>query len=126
MKLRLRHQSLRLRLSRGEVERLGVGERLEESVAFGPSPSATLRYSIRAGNLGATGTARFQDGEVAVELSIEVVRAWVAGNAEGIYWETETGVKVAVERDYRCLEPREGEDDSDAFEHPDGTTACRV
>lgn len=123
MKLRLRGNSLRLRLTKNEVTRLAESEVVEESVSFGTGAESVLVYRIRcAERQDATHAA----GRIEVLVTAAAVRDWAAGPAEGIYFETASQLRVAVEKDFRCLAPREGEDDSDAYEHPGGTSTCSV
>ena len=123
MKLRLRGNSLRLRLTRNEVTRLAESGLVEESVSFGTSADSVLVYRIRSGELQ---DATHAAGQIEVLVSASSVRDWAAGPTEGIYFETASQLRVAVEKDFRCLAPREGEDDSDAYEHPGGTSTCSV
>lgn len=126
MKLRLRQDSVRLRLTRSEVQRLAGGQSVEESVAFAPGDVSTLRYLVRSAAAISRGVATFHDGCVAVELPASQVTSWATGTDEGIYFDTAWGLKVAVEKDFKCLDPRTEEDESDAFDHPGGASHCKV
>jgi hypothetical protein len=119
MKLRIRGQSLRLRLTRQEVSRLVQSGTLEETTVFGPAPDARLTCFVGLAPANDI-NASFLNGRIAVTLPADQAAAWAAGEAVGLYAETEAGLKIAVEKDFRCLEPRRGEDDSDAFERPTG------
>ena len=123
MKLRLRGNSLRLRLTRNEVTRLADSGLVEESVTFGTDPDAVLVFRIRSAEVQ---DATHAAGRIDVTVPALSVREWAEGTAEGIYFETAAHLRVAVEKDFRCLAPREGEDDSDAYEHPGGTSTCSV
>ena len=46
-------------------------------------------------------------------------RVWSAGMEVGLYSEQSWGLTIAVEKDFKCLEPRPGEVDTDAFERPE-------
>ena len=48
MKLRILDDSLRLRLSQGELERLRTLGRVEAAIGFGPGPSQQLVYALTA------------------------------------------------------------------------------
>jgi hypothetical protein len=123
MKLRLRGNSLRLRLTRNEVTRLADCGLVEETVTFGTDSGSVLVYRIRSAEAQ---DARHAAGRIDVTVTASSVREWADGPAEGIYFETAAQLRVAVEKDFRCLAPREGEDDSDAYEHPGGTSTCSV
>ncbi len=123
MKLRLRGNSLRLRLTRNEVSHLAEAGLVEESVTFGPGTESVLVYRVRSGEAD---DATHRAGCIEVVVRPVALREWASGIAEGIYFETGAGLRVAVEKDFRCLAPRDGEDDSDAYEHPGGPPTCAV
>ncbi|WP_181197113.1 DUF7009 family protein [Enhygromyxa salina] len=61
--------------------------------------------------------ARFVDDRIEVALPRAAARAWAEGDEVGI--EAEQGaLRLLIEKDFRYLSPREGEDDDDAFPHP--------
>lgn len=119
MKLRLRGSSLRLRLTRGEVARIGAGERVEETVAFGGS---SLVYAVTTASDASRIAASFSGAEIRVVIPSEIARRWASGDEVGIEAEQANdggpSLRILVEKDFECLAPRAGEDDSDAFPHP--------
>jgi hypothetical protein len=74
MKLRLRKNSLRLRLLRGEVDRLGRGERVEEAITF--APGRRLTYALLATDADVV-RAAFADGVITVEIPSAVALQFV-------------------------------------------------
>lgn len=126
MKLRLRGDSLRLRLNRTEVADLIRTGALEDNVSFGPLPGQQLAYAVRLAGSALTPVASFADNRIVVELSPAVARPGAEGEAVGLYSETDWGLKIAVEKDFKCLEPRPHEDETDAFDHPGGPTHCKA
>src|SRR5690349_8489670 len=114
----MRGPSIRLRLSRSEVEALGRGERVEEIVPF--SPSVRMTYAIECGE-SAIG-ASFDEGALIVRVPIDVARRWSASEEVGMsadqVIEGEAVLKILIEKDFACLTVREGEDDRDAFPNP--------
>ncbi len=124
MKLRTRSQSIRLRLSRGEVATLVDKGLVTEAVVFGPTSElrATLRVSSTRSVLGAL----FDSGHVIVEVPLAVARAWAASDEVSLTGRQDVAggepVALLVEKDFACLKPRTGEDDSDAFPHPNEAT----
>lgn len=124
MKLRLRGSSIRLRLTRTEVERLACGERVEETLAVG---GARLLYAVETVEGDDPPAARLAlphgQAELTVLLSHQQVEGWAAGEEVGIYSEATGGpderLTLAVEKDFRCLTPRSAlEDPADAYPHP--------
>ncbi|MFO7566168.1 MAG: hypothetical protein R6X02_26215 [Enhygromyxa sp.] len=121
MKLRIRGDSLRLRLTRGEVLQLRETGSVVETVHFG---TRELHYELRSAEVDAP-VARFDGARIEVSFPREQARAWAEGDAVGISAEHE-GLALLIEKDFRCLAPREGEDDDDAFPHPgaDSGASC--
>ncbi|HEU4628708.1 MAG TPA: hypothetical protein VFS08_03155 [Gemmatimonadaceae bacterium] len=131
MKLRLKGDTLRLRLSRGEVATLAARGRVDEATRLGPAPGDTLRYLLeRSPDATAVG-ARLEAGTIVVTLPEAVARQWIETDDVGISsvqsFATEgdgTGeLRILVEKDFACLTPRA--EDADAFPHPGaGRGAC--
>ena len=118
MKLRIRGDSLRLRLTRTEVRTLRDEGRVVEATRFGPR--VALEYALVCEAVDAP-VARFLDRRIEVALPRERARAWAESDEVGIEAEQalpEGALRLLIEKDFQCLAPREGEDDSDAFPHP--------
>jgi len=119
VKIRILDDSIRLRLTRGEVERVGKGEVVEGSTHF--PGGARFRYALERGDVDAPG-ARFEDGRIAVVLPHAAAQAWADGSDVGIEArpavDGEQSLRLLIEKDFKCLAPRDGEEDTDAFEHP--------
>lgn len=126
MKLRLRGDFLRLRLSRSEVAELLRLGALEEATAFGPTAAQRLVYAVRVSDDVREPAASFADNRITVTLPGACTRTWAGSATVGLYAEAKHGLRIAVEKDFKCLEPRPLEDDSDAFDHPGGAGHCAV
>ena len=119
MKLRIRGNSIRMRLTRSEVERVGRGEPVEETVSLFPMPfkySLTARETMKIEPI-------FDGGNLAVVVPAHEAEAWAKGDAVGMETEDGAEVKVLIEKDFACVKPRTGEDETDMFDHPD-PSAC--
>jgi hypothetical protein len=124
MKLRLRSNTLRLRLNQHEVGRLAQGLTVEEVTPF---PGAQqLKYSVALGTeLG----ARFESGHIRVTIPQTAAATWFGSDQVGIEGTVEDGhgasLRVLVEKDFACLKPRPEEEDENAFPHPEaGAATC--
>jgi hypothetical protein len=125
MKLRILDDSLRLRLSQGELERLRTQGRVEASIGFGPGLEHRLVYALviapEAQRIGATFTER----EIVVALPRAVADAWIAGDAVGLAAEQSLGsdrtLALLIEKDFKCLQPRPGEESYDGFPNPNSS-----
>lgn len=114
MKLRIWHNSLRLRLSQSEVARLAAGGHIEESLDV---PNASpLRYAIAATADSGGIWARFENGLLQVAMPAEQARSWAQSDDVGVY--TDSPLRIAIEKDFRCLSAPESENAPDAYPNP--------
>ena len=121
MKLRIRGNSIRLRLKRGEVESLAAGTTLVEETKF---PGSTLSYSLGLSDSDDM-LASFDNGNIAISMPREIIPEWADTDLVSLYSELqlpEAGMlAVLIEKDFSCLEPghhRDCEDDADTYPHP--------
>lgn len=119
MKLRIRGNSLRIRVSQSELEQISAHGTASDSIRFGPETALDYGVEVRA---DAPLEARFTGPEIRVVVPESEFRAWldpaaVAISGEQVLASGET-LKILVEKDFTCLAPREGEDESDLFPNP--------
>ena len=114
MKLRLQGNSLRLRLTRSEVERLRDTGSVSEAVDFG---AAALRYRLDSRPDAGPMQAGFHDGVMTVSVSTDAARSWAVSDAVGIYGQS-GALAVSIEKDFRCLTRPLDRDERDAYPHP--------
>jgi hypothetical protein len=120
MKLRMREGSLRLRLTRREVQALqGTGEVVEN---LDVAPGARLSWSIAASGTATSLGASLEGSWLRVVAPAAWIAEWAASEERvGLEGRQEVGtgaLKILIEKDWACLAPREDEDDGDAFPHP--------
>ena len=121
MKLRLRGNSLRLRISQTETRRLADGESVRERVVFGRGSAFT--YALVPGE---GFSARFVGETIEVRLPTALARAWAEDvNQTSLAHDEPIGgsevLSILVEKDFHCRTPRiRPEDESDLFPHPSG------
>jgi len=120
MKLRIKGDSLRLRLTQGEVRQLGETGSVEDRVRFGAG--AALTYRVKRDIASSDMRATFANGTVEIRLPEKAALAWcqtdevtLAGSQPAA---ADAELRIVVEKDWRCLTAREGEDESDHFENP--------
>ena len=121
MKLRLQGNSVRLRLTRSEVERLRETGLVEESVDFGAGQALAYRLQTRV-ELGPLQTA-YRQGIMTVSVSKESAQAWAGSDEVGLYSQF-GALAISVEKDFRCL-TRPRDDERDAYPHPGQTSERR-
>jgi len=126
MKLRIKGDSLRLRVSPSEVVQLLETGRIEEIVHFGLGDETQLTYAFELSDLATAMTARYQAHEITVLVSGQDARRWADGSEVGIYGEVGVGrarLEIVVEKDFACLDKSEV-DNRDTFPNPKHGAAC--
>lgn len=123
MKLRIRGDSLRFRLTQGEVSQLLAGNKVSESVHFSGVDEDVLTYSLDPNGGSAQLTARYATREVCVDLPSAALEQWANSDQVGIESTQPIGegkhLRIIIEKDFRCLQPRPEEDERDNFPHPE-------
>jgi uncharacterized protein DUF7009 len=120
MKLRIKGPSLRLRLTQGEMRALLEEGTVEERVPF--APGAGLVYRLRRDASTREIVASFRNGVVEIRVPEEQAREWCNTGLVTLAHEQalpEGSLRITLEKDFACLAPREGEDESDNFAHPE-------
>jgi hypothetical protein len=113
VKLRIRGNSLRLRLGRAEVVALRERGSVEEAITF--APGASLAYALERRDVPGIG-ATFDGKRIVVVVPNAVALDFC--DTERVGFEGDAGdVRVLIEKDWQCLAPRD-EDESDAYPHP--------
>jgi hypothetical protein len=127
MKLRIKGNSLRLRVSRSELAQFQAEGRIEETIHFTAAPEATLTYALESALRSSPVSVRYGSREVTVILSQDRARIWEAENEVGVYTTLDMGpagsLEVVVEKDFACLD-RSDEDNSDTFANPLAGATC--
>jgi len=127
MKLRIKGDSLRLRVSRAELARLLAGERVDDTIHFGPTPEARLTYALESVSGGVCASVRHSATEIAIILSEGQLRSWGEAGRVGIYTTVDVGLAVRleliIEKDFACLD-RTDEDGEDTFANPNALEVC--
>ncbi len=124
MKIRIKGNSLRLRLLRGEVSRFGETGRVTETIQFGASPREQLTYSLETNSDAQTIESRFADNQITVTVPAATARNWVDSDLITLessqLIEADTVLKILIEKDFVCLDRKDDPDNADAFQHPTG------
>jgi len=126
VKLRIKGPTLRLRLSQGEIRALLEEGLVEERVPF--AAGVDLVYRLRRDAATDEITASFRDGILEIRVPEGNAREWCTTELVTLAHEQalpDGSLRITLEKDFACLAPREGEDESDNFPHPQagsGTT----
>jgi len=122
MKLRLRSNSIRLRLTQSEVDELVSTGSVTELISFGPDPEQHLMYAVETRESDKIG-CDYLPGSITVHLPDNDAASWADSDQVGFEVALDVGtgepLSVIVEKDFKCLTDRPGEDESDAYPHPE-------
>jgi len=130
MKLRIRGNSIRLRLGRSEVQQLAIKGAVEELTIFGSGEGQRLYYEIRAASDQPVVRADFDGRRIVVQVPTEMINHWAGPDQVGIYamQPTDRGeLAIVIEKDFVCIDGDSGESQEDAFANPAlaaGTRSC--
>lgn len=121
MKLRIRANSIRLRLKRSEVDMLAAGTSIVEQTHF---PNSILTFRLDIAEISEI-AASFDDGNINVSIPKTKVLDWANTDEVSLFAEQKLSgadsLSLLIEKDFACLEPghnRNCEDDEDTFPHP--------
>lgn len=121
MKLRIRGNSIRLRLTRSEIAQLQAAGSVVERVEFGDAYPVFSYQLITVTDLE-TLNAKFEDNALSVLIPVERARILTETEQVGIESMQPLGdgniMRILVEKDFACLKERVHEDDKDAFPNP--------
>lgn len=122
MKIRMSGNSIRLRLSQSEVTRFFEQGEVGEVVRFGEN--AALTYALRRETTPEI-RAGFANDCITVYVPTDMGNTWATSEQEvGLehisrFATGEGGsLRILIEKDFKCLAERPGEDESDNFPNP--------
>ena len=127
MKVRIRGNSLRLRISRSEVVRLLASDCLEETIRFAPEVSAKFTYALRMDLSLTMLSVQYTESRVAILLPADQANEWgvtdQVGIAESISLGALGSLALLIEKDFACLDGS-NEDNQDTFANPNVGKIC--
>lgn len=121
MKLRIKGNSLRLRVTRPELDRLMNDGRIEETITFAPDDRSSLTYALEHAATASAPTVRFAPSSLEVLIPTHQAQQWSLGEDVGIYSAVDIGprgsLELIIEKDFSCLHGT-AEENRDAFPNP--------
>lgn len=121
MKLRIKGNSLRLRITRPELDQLMTEGRIEEGISFAADERSRLSYSLEHTATVSAPTVRFVPPAIEVRIPTARAQEWSLGDEVGIYATVDLGGKgsldLAIEKDFACMHGS-AEENRDAFPNP--------
>ncbi|MBX2889466.1 MAG: hypothetical protein KF734_00940 [Saprospiraceae bacterium] len=127
MKIRIKGNFVRYRLTQTEVKTLAETGHLTEETWFGPNESQRFSYALKARE-GINGLqATFEGGVITLFMPAEAAKHWHDEERVGFDNEAEVApgisLKLLLEKDFACLDDTD-EDQSDNYPNPNA--ACNV
>jgi len=121
MKLRIKGNSLRLRVSKSELARLLEDGYIEDAIQLMAAPDAKLTYTLATAIQSHPLRVQCQSHGIMVTLSKEQANAWASAAEVGVYETLSLGaagsLDVIVEKDFACLD-RSDDENWDTFANP--------
>ena len=125
MKLRIRDNSIRLRLTQTEVEAVVNDGRVAGTVMF--SVDSYFDYVLQCSDEILVPQAALSGNVLTVSAPEFMIVNWANSNDVSISDTQEVDgdvdLHILIEKDFACLAPREGEDESDMYPHPEAGNA---
>ncbi len=120
MKIRIKGNSIRIRLSRTEVDTLGREGYLEELTEFGGN--VVFRYALQSKQDIALLSAGFEGNTMSMFVPVDMVAEWVSTEKVGYSHHMDIGegkqLFLLLEKDFKCIDSSVDEDQSDNYDNP--------
>jgi hypothetical protein len=121
MKLRIKGNSLRVRVTRSELMKLIDTGHIEETIYFSSKEQSRLTYALEHESGLNSPTLRYQWPEVVLVLPKKEATTWAESNQVGVYASVDLGpvgtLVLIVEKDFACLDLSDA-DNLDTFPNP--------
>lgn len=120
MKLRIHGNSIRLRLTRSEVERFARDGRIESVLNFGPAPDRHLSYGLVVSPQPEPMAVKYSPDRITIFVSPALAEDWTKTERIAISdrqaLSDEAHLDILVEKEFRRM--RDAEPDPDLYPNP--------
>ena len=127
MKLRIKGNSLRLRVTPSEVKQLLRNGVIREHVQLTFNPKDRLTYAVVSSQSSLAATVAYESGNITVGVPQVGLERWAGGDDVGVYAEIALSgdqmLSVAIEKDFACLD-RDDAENEDTFPNPSLAATC--
>lgn len=122
MKLRIKGNSIRMRLSQTEVRIFCETKIFQQSIHFGPSSADVFNYSLEIGS-GSNISAMYGIDQMHVFIPELLAYEWcntdlISLQHEQTIEDSNEVLSILIEKDFTCLVDRADEDESDNYPNP--------
>ena len=123
MKLRIRGNSIRVRMDRRDLSELLERGHTGDEICFGPGRDRALSYAVRIGSAPRSRPqVEYSAGRLLVTIDPVDAEKWRRTDDVGFdhvqVGEGDTVVRVLLEKDFACVDRPAGEEPDDAFAFP--------
>lgn len=118
MKIRIKDNSIRFRLSQNEINELCHQGKVNASCRLS---NTELGYQIIAYRESPY-IVEFKDNSITLFINKDLIENWESNDIVGFDGITEEGTTILIEKDFQCLKPRPNEDESNLFPNPQALT----
>lgn len=124
MKLRIKDNSIRFRLTKTEVNNLAALKLIKASTCFGEGPLFKLTYCLSIDPKASYIEASFDNRAILVKIPEPLAKVWTSTDQVALQHsqkiDDQNTLKILIEKDFFCLKPRQNEieDESDMFQNP--------
>ena len=119
MKLRIKGNSIRFRLTQSEVKIVEQTGLVKDQIKF--SNSISLEYEIKAVTGLEYVEATYSEDKITLKVNESLIRDWAHSDqvtiSSSLDLSSNENLTILIEKDFKCLSPRD-EDESDMFPHP--------
>lgn len=124
MKIRIKANTIRLRLTQPEVERFAREGYVGSTLRF--DPQHQLHYALVRDAAASSVQAHYRDHEIRVSVPVALAEEWTRTDRVGFQnaaaplhtGREDDPLFILVEKDFQCLHQRPHEDEGDQFPHP--------
>ena len=118
MKIRIKSNSLRIRLSKSEVDLFAERGWVEEQTKF---QNDSFSYAVKMADID-TISADFINGSITLYIPEHLAKNWTSTSLVGLDYTMPVGndshLYILLEKDFKCIDAAIQEDQSDYFENP--------
>ncbi|WP_162912073.1 DUF7009 family protein [Pontibacter actiniarum] len=118
----MKDNSIRLRLMQQEVEQFKNKGKVVTTSQLGPSLAQAISYSLLKDEESEVVSASFIANNIKVLVPRELAKKWTDTDQVGIEGQMLLSegeyLYILIEKDFKCLQERPNEDESDAFPNP--------
>ena len=116
----MRADTLRLRLTRSEVDLIGAGQGVAETTHF--PDGSELNYVMVPGQQCSASLSKTERGqEIRIEVPSSDARIWAGSDQVGFSGADPLQIgplEILIEKDFTCIIPRDGAEELDTYPNP--------